>query len=110
MKLPNKNNAFVSQSKLEKYLLSNTHPVGKFKSRFFKSIGFSKGSSQKLKQSILEIAQGQSVKEVVTTKYGKKYIIDGLIKSSSGKVAKIRTVWVIEEDQEKPRFVTAYPV
>jgi hypothetical protein len=40
MKLPNAQNAVVDERKVREYLLSPSHPVGRFKAKFFGSIGF----------------------------------------------------------------------
>jgi hypothetical protein len=43
------------------------------------------------------------------TLYGKKYVVQGELIGPTGKKAKIITIWVIEEGEPIPRFVTAYP-
>lgn len=48
----------------------------------------------------------EEIKEVSTTMFVAKYVIDGKINTPSGKVIKIRTIWIIEQDQKEPRFVT----
>ncbi|MBI2025961.1 MAG: hypothetical protein HYT06_01120 [Candidatus Levybacteria bacterium] len=100
----------ISANKLTGYLLSETHSVGRFKAKFFRSIGFSKTNSSSLKKEIIRIAQSNKVKEVVSTKHGKKYIIDGQLHTPTGKRVEIRTVWIIEAEQIQPSFVTAYPL
>jgi hypothetical protein len=40
MKLPHADRAEVDPGKLGRYLLSETHPVGKAKARFFREAGF----------------------------------------------------------------------
>ena len=40
MRLPNVDQATIDRAKLEGYLLSEVHPVGRFKARFFASLGF----------------------------------------------------------------------
>jgi hypothetical protein len=40
MKLPNAQKAIVDEKKVREYLLSPSHPVGRFKAKFFGSIGF----------------------------------------------------------------------
>jgi hypothetical protein len=39
--LPNAEHAEIDAAKLRHYLLSRTHPVGRFKARFFTALGFS---------------------------------------------------------------------
>ncbi|WP_416223734.1 DUF6883 domain-containing protein [Thermoflexus sp.] len=40
MPLPNAGNAYVPLSKITRYLLSETHSVGRAKARFFRALGF----------------------------------------------------------------------
>ncbi|EKD91393.1 MAG: hypothetical protein ACD_30C00014G0003 [uncultured bacterium] len=40
MKLPNGSKTFISKEKLLNYILSEIHPVGKFKAKFFRNLGF----------------------------------------------------------------------
>jgi hypothetical protein len=49
------------------------------------------------------------VESVITSPHGTKYIIDGLLQGTIGIQARIRTVWIIDIGEERPRFVTAYP-
>lgn len=39
--LPNADRAEIDRGKLQDYLLSPTHPVGRFKARFFAALGYS---------------------------------------------------------------------
>ena len=41
MTLPNSDRAVIEGAKLFDYLLSRAHPVGRFKARFFESLGYS---------------------------------------------------------------------
>jgi len=85
MKLPHRQHASVSKIKLQEYLLSNTHEVGKFKAKFFRKLGFSSMDITSLEQALLQIANFEEVKEIIETIYGKKYVIDGEINSVFGK-------------------------
>ena len=40
MRLPNANQVRIDDRKVREYLLSRTHPVGRFKARFFAALGF----------------------------------------------------------------------
>lgn len=46
MLLPHAEHAIIERAKLEHYLLSFSHPVGRFKARFFASLGFSADRSE----------------------------------------------------------------
>jgi hypothetical protein len=36
-------------------------------------------------------------------------VIDGEIKTPTGVVVQLRTIWIIDAGEDIPRFVTAYP-
>lgn len=110
MKLPNSKNAIISREKLTKYLLSETHPVGGAKARFFRKLGFNESNAEKLEKALLKIARAAHVKEERKFTYGINYSIDGIINTPSGKRVRITTVWFAETSNSSPRFVTAYPV
>jgi hypothetical protein len=56
MKMPNKENAVVAESKLKSYLLSETHSVGKSKAKFFIEAGFGRDTLEVLEHSLMVIA------------------------------------------------------
>ena len=109
MQLPNCDNAYIPPAKLAEYLLSETHAVGKSKAKFFRTLGFNETNSGDLKHQLLAIAQTEPVTKVLSSPYGTKYVVDGLIKTPDGNSVQVRTVWIVEEDEDRPRFVTAYP-
>ena len=109
MKLPNYDKAYVSQRKLLDYLLSETHPIGKSKAKFLRSIGFSESSLDALEQSLILISRSREVVELVETPHGTKYVIDGEVQTPKGTTVKLRTIWVVDVGEDIPRFVTAYP-
>jgi len=109
MELPNAKAAHVPLRKLTAYLLSETHAVGKAKASFFWMVGFSKDRAEKLREALIEVAQTGKVERIVETPYGKKYTVDGEMRTPSGRRLGIRTVWIMESGQVRPRFVTAYP-
>ena len=110
MKLSNRKNVIISKEKLTKYLLSETHPIGRFKAKFFRGLGFDETNVDLLERSIRKLVQINDVKEESSSPYGNKYLIEGKMSTPSGKTITVRTVWVIEEGQTKARFITIYPV
>ena len=42
--------------------------------------------------------------------HGVKYVIDGSLRTPAGGSIKMRTIWITDKDQVRPRFVTSYPV
>lgn len=108
--LPNRANAFVPREKIVDYLLSFVHPVGRHKARVFRALGFHEGRADDLERRLLAIAHVEDVREVIATPHGVKYVLDGVTRTPSGAVARLRTVWIIETDDDRPRLVTAYPL
>ncbi|MFB2977595.1 DUF6883 domain-containing protein [Microseira sp. BLCC-F43] len=107
--LPNRENAFIQPAKLTGYLLSETHSVGKSKAKFFREFGFNEENVEILEQELLRVARFQEINETITTTHGTKYTIVGTINTPSGKAVNVITVWIIDANQETPRFVTAGP-
>lgn len=110
MELPNRENAYIPLSKLKDYLLSETHSVGKSKAKLLRSSGFNETNVTSLKEGLLAIAHSEQLIETDASPHGIKYIIEGELKTPTGGAIKMRTVWIIDKGQERPRFVTAYPV
>lgn len=112
MKLPifYSKQVIISQDKLIDYVLSETHATGKFKAKFFRNLGFNETNIHLFEKALHKLAKSQEVTDVVSSKYGTKYIIDGPIDTPRGKVVNVRTIWIIERGQFNPRFVTVYPV
>jgi hypothetical protein len=109
MKLPFREHAFVPSAKLIDYLLSPTHPVGKSKAQFFAAFGFDAANVADLERQIIMIAQAEDPYKTISSPYGQKYVVQGILEAADGRKALIETVWIIEPDKNRPRFVTAYP-
>ncbi len=109
MRLPNADRAYIPPEKLTAYLLSETHPVGKAKAKFFRGYGFDDVNFSALEQELLAIVQSHEVVSEKITPQGINYVIDGAINTPAGVSVRVRTVWVIETGMSDPRFVSAYP-
>jgi len=110
VRLPNSDRAYVYSSKLTGYLLSETHPIGQWKSKVFRRLGFSEENIAILEQEIISIAQSGNVIQSIVSEFGTKYVIDGELKGRHSESMRIRTIWIVERREEAPRFVTAYPL
>ena len=108
MKLPNSENAVVPPEKLRDYILSPVHPVGRFKSAFFRGLGYSAEAYEKLESDLrsLLVAEAELAK---VTDFGVLYLVRGVLSGPNGRSGLIVTVWIILSGQVVPRFVTAYP-
>ncbi len=69
MKLPNAENAIVPSDKLADYLLSQSHLIGRWKARFFLSIGLRETRVDELKDALIDVAKKGQVKSTITTAY-----------------------------------------
>ena len=110
MKVPNADAAKVDRDKLERYLLSLAHPIGRSKARFLHAAGFGESNVAALAEALKEIAQTEEIVAVASSPHGAKYIVDGLLTTPSGSRVRLRTVWIVETGEDYPRFVTGYPV
>ena len=109
MLLPRRESAYIPPAKLTGYLLSETHPVGRFKARFFYAVGYDSTNAQSLERALINIAHEQEVTDTISTSYGRIYVIDGTLQTPRGTDLQIRTVWIIVPGESSSRLVTAYP-
>jgi hypothetical protein len=110
MKIPNREKAYIPSPKLHDYLLSKIHSIGKWKAAFFLSLGFDATTVDDLERHLIAIAQSEDVREVTPSAHGTKYVVDGSLQAPDGRLVQMRTVWIIDADEDRPRFVTAYPI
>ena len=109
MKLPNGENAVIPTRKVEQYLLSEVHAVGRTKARFFQSLGYQRKDPSVLAADLASIARNEQVSGVTQSRHGTKYVLDGHVTTPSGSSVRIRTIWIVETSRGRPRLVTAYP-
>ena len=107
--LPNAELAIVEQAKVRDYLLSASHPVGRFKAAVFFAIGYRAERWQVLQQDLLTIARTGEARLGQASAYGQKYEVSGNLHGPSGRQAMFTTVWLVSAGSGVPRFVTAFP-
>ena len=107
MKLPNADRVRIDDRKVRGYLLSKTHPVGRFKARVFNAIGFDEDTLEAFVAELRRIASSGEASVVEDFPFGRKYTVPGDLKGAAGSVA-VLTVWIVESAQE-PRLVTVRP-
>jgi len=73
-------------------------------------LGFDETNISQFEKALVDIAQTETVVETSWTMYGKKYVVDGELKTPSGAMMHLRTVWIIESGDDVPRLVTAHPL
>ena len=109
MMLPNASEARVDREKVAEYLLSLSHPDGRGKAAFFMQFGFSNEEWKTLAASLREIGVSNPVTGEVESMYGRRYTVDGPLRTPDGRTPMVRTVWIVEPGMA-PRLVTAYPL
>ena len=109
MVLPNASKAVIDSAKVRDYLLSSSHPIGRFKQPFFIALGYSGDRWQQLEADLLELVVTGDARIGQKTEYGQKYEVRSRLEGPSGKSAEVVSIWIILDDEEIPRFVTAFP-
>ena len=77
MKLPHPDRGRIDERKVRGYLLSQSHPVGRFKARIFAALGFGEGTAEPFVAELRRIAAAGEVAEVEDTAFGRKYTVPG---------------------------------
>ncbi len=109
-RVPAAEHAVVAESKIKGYLLSTEHPFGRFKAQFFLEFGFRLDAWIELQESLLRHVLENRLVDSEVTEFGTKYVVEGPLVSPDGRNPGVRTVWVIDPGEQRPRFVTAYPI
>jgi hypothetical protein len=108
VRVPNADFAVVEERKVKDYPLSSSHPVGRYKARFFGNLGYDLDGWRRLASDRRAILANE-VSESVEIDYGTKYVVPGQLMGAGGTTTCILTAWVIPTDENVPRLVTAYP-
>lgn len=109
MQVPNADAATIDPRKLRDYLLSLSHPVGRFKARFFHALGFSTDDWQRLDAAFRSQHLTQHADPVRVSRHGTTYLIRAILVGPNGQSSLAVSVWFIPSGSVTPRFITAYP-
>ncbi len=109
MKLPDADYSICDAAKVQDYLLSREHPVGRSKARFFESLGFTRAEWPALQSALLQLGRDGDAELAATSVFGQKYEVRGIIQGPTGETALLVTVWIILTGESVPRFITAHP-
>lgn len=109
MKLPNSDKATVDERKIREYLVSPSHPVGRFKAKFFAGLGFGPDNWQELAAAIVQVATKGDAQLVESNDHGRKYLASEGLAGPQGRSAAVVSVWIIRVGDDTPRLVTVYP-
>lgn len=109
MKLPNWERAVVPRKKIVDYLLSLVHEDGRPKAVFFTRLGFTTEDWQELAEALIGHAGRHEVENIVSSQYGTRYIIVGEIEAPDGRRPIVKVIWLVDNESDALRLVTAYP-
>lgn len=109
MPLPEAARAVVEPRKLRDYLLSPSHPVGRFKASFFGDLGYTQDGWGVLSADLRQHAIAGVARPIEATRFGQKYEVTGPLRGPAGREAEVVAVWIILTGEDFPRFVTAFP-
>jgi len=108
LELPRCGEVQVRGSKIQEYLLSLAHPVGRAKAEYLISRGYIPEAPEILGNDLKRVARSGQVRSVEATEWGTKYLVVGSILAPDGKPLDLATVWMVK-GRDVPAFVTAYP-
>jgi hypothetical protein len=103
-------NLYIDAQKINNYLLNINHPDGRSKAKLLVNSGFDINRGEQLENVIRNHASSNEVKEIITTRFGEKYVIEGFINTPKGSLLSIRSIWVKELSSQNIKFVTLYPI
>jgi hypothetical protein len=109
LRLPSGESAVISPTKIRDYLLSSTHPIGRFKAAFFSVLGYTMDNWERLQKDLLQLARSGEAVAGQGSPYGQKYEVRGTLVGPSGRQARVVTVWIVLNGETYPQLVTAYP-
>ena len=107
--IANADQAVIEPQKLRGYLLSRTHPVGRFKAIFFRSLGYSASRWQRLDADLRAHLLANDPAFDEETPFGRKYLVRGTLHGPNGRQAEVVAIWIILAGDTIPHFVTAFP-
>jgi uncharacterized protein DUF6883 len=84
LKLPAGERAVVDSRKIREYILSPSHPVGRFKAAFFARLGYTQSNWQEFEVAIRQCAIQDEAEERESTPYGQKYGIRSTLEGPTG--------------------------
>jgi hypothetical protein len=110
VKLPNVEKADVPERKLVDYLLAPEHRSGQTKAAFFRVFQYTRENWRALAEALHAHAGNHEVTATRPREAGMLYVIEGPLSTPDGRTPWVRCIWCIDEGEDIPRFITAYPM
>ena len=79
MSLPNADRAIIDPAKVRDYLLSGSHPVGRFKATLFVALGYTADRWEILRDDLLTLARTCVATPGQSSLFGLKFELDGIL-------------------------------
>jgi hypothetical protein len=86
------------------------HDTNSGKAAFFIRCGFEVAAWQTLAANLIQHSAQHEIRNRTVTEHGVKYVIEGALTTPNGLNPQVRSVWIVDHGQIRPRLVTAYPL
>lgn len=107
--IPHAERAVIDPLKVRGYLLSESHPVGRFRASFFATLGFTSDRWTEFDSALRDQHLSRGYAEVRSDTYGRFYTILAMLMGPSSTSSLVVSIWCIRTGEELPRLMTAYP-
>lgn len=109
MRLPRAEHAVIDSRKVREYILSRTHPIGRFKAAYFASLGYTSENWREVEAALRQAAVEGQAEAQEQTEFGQKYRVRSKLTGPTGRSAVIVSIWIVRHGETAPRFVTVMP-
>jgi len=109
MTIPNAAHAIIQIEKLSDYLLNVSHKRGASKARLLLRLGYRREAPRILEMDLRRQHLPRPATRTSGSEYGIVYMIEGPIRTPSGKTVRFCSIWQVDSGSETPRFITMYP-
>jgi hypothetical protein len=93
--IPNVGQTIIDPVKLHGYLLSRTHPVGRFEAAFFEGLGYAAEERRWREADLRTHHLSQEAIRAEANSYGQKYEIRATLVGPAGRKAVVLSVWMV---------------
>ena len=108
MLVPGSERAVIDPAKVRDYLLSPSHPVGRFKGQFFLGLGFLAEDWGAFARALREQHLTLEATASQPDQYGQRFVVRAILQGPAAE-APVVSVWFVRAGEDFARFVTAYP-
>jgi hypothetical protein len=99
--------AVISEAKMANYLLRRQPENDK--SAFLALAGYTAARADRLTKDIRALILSQDAEFEKSTEYGDKYRIRGILTGPNGRILRVVSIWMVENETGRTKFVTLFP-